>query len=150
LFLAGAASGAYMQLFFGDVENYTLTAVFMAVYVLAAVRFIESESPLWVPALALSAETAFHLEAAWPLASALYLALLSRRRSGNLRDIAVSGASACALLAAVLLYFNFAGLPLRRFFSSHAGQAVRLHDVFTFGMPASYFVDQARLLLSLC
>src|SRR5262249_5823733 len=113
-------------------------------------RFIAGESALWAPALALAGATAFHLEAAWLLPSAFYLALISKRRSGNTRDILVSGASACALLATVFLYFNFRGLPLRRFFSSHAGEALRLHDMFALGMPRSYFVDQARLLLSLC
>jgi hypothetical protein len=150
LFLLGALSGAYMQLFFGDAENYTIAAVLMAGYVLAALRFIAGETPLWVPAAVLAVAMAFHLEAAWLLPSAVYLCAVSRRRSGDSQEVVAGGAAAAALLAAIAVYFNFAGLPLRRFFSSHAGQALRLNDVFTIGMPSSYFVDQGRLLLLLC
>src|SRR5262249_22718181 len=43
LFVAGVFAGGYMQLFFGDVENYTVTAVLVTLYVLAACRFLSGE-----------------------------------------------------------------------------------------------------------
>jgi len=150
LFLLGALSGAYMQLFFGDVENYTITAAIVVLYVLAACRFLTRESPLWVPALVLAVAVVFHLEAGWLLPSAAYLAMVSRLRAGSLREAMRSGACAAAVIAIVFVFFHFNGLPLFRFFSSHAGHALRLSGVFAFGMPARYYRDQLELLVLLC
>lgn len=150
LFLAGVLSGGYMQLFFGDVENYTITAVWILLYIVAACRFIAGELPLWVAALTLAVAMCFHLEAGWLLPSALYLAAISRSRTGNVRDTVRSAALSAAFIAAVFVGFHVYGLPLRRFFSSYAGQALRLKDVFTFGMPRSYFADELTVLLRLC
>jgi len=150
LFLAGVVSGAYMQLFFGDVENYTITAVLILIYVVAACRFLDGELPLRVPAIALAVAACFHLEAGWLLPSAVYLAAVSRSRTGSMRDAWQSAAGAAALIAVVFVYFHFNGLPLGRFFSSYAGQALRFKDVFSFGMPRSYFGDELTVLLRLC
>ena len=77
LFVAGVLAGGYMQLFFGDVENYTVTAAIVAFYTLAALRFLAGEVPLWVPAATLAIAACFHLESAWLWPSALYLAVVS-------------------------------------------------------------------------
>ena len=53
-------------------------------------------------------------------------------------------------MVATAVYFHFHGLPLRRFFSSHAGNALRLNGVFAIGMPSTYYVEQVNLLLLLC
>lgn len=150
LFLAGVLSGAYMQLFFGDVENYTVTAAFVAVYVLAACRFIARDAPLWAPAVVLAIAISFHLEAGWLLPSALYLAMVSRSRTGDLREARRGAVLATGVIAVVFVYFHFHGLPLWRFFSSHAGHALRANGVFAIGLPLSYYGDQVRLLLWLC
>jgi len=150
LFLGGVLSGGYMQLFFGDVENYTITAVLVLVYVVAACRFLAGERPLWVPALALAIAMCFHLEAAWLLPSAVYLGVVSRSRTGDARDAWRSLALGASVVAAVFVFFQFYGLPLIRFFSSYAGQALRMKDVFAIGMPRSYYIDELTVLLRLC
>ena len=150
LFLSGVLSGAYMQLFFGDVENYTVTAALVAVYALASWRFLARESPLWMPAAALATAVCFHLEAGWLLPSALYLAIVSRSRTGNLREATRGAVVGGGVIALVFLAFHLYGLPLSRFFSSHAGHALRGTGVFAIGMPRGYYVDQVRLLLWLC
>ena len=150
LIVAGVLAGGYMQLFFGDVENYTMTAVFIALYVLAALRYVVGESPLWVPAVALATAASFHLESAWLGPSLLYLCALSRQRSGDDRAAIRSLAAATFVVLATVVYMEFHGLPLRRFFSSHAGEAIRMKGMFSFTMPASYFLEQLRLLLLLC
>jgi len=142
LFLLGMLSGGYMQLFFGDVENYTVTAAIVMLYVLAAWRYIAREAPLWAPILGLAIAMCFHLETAWLLPSAVYLCTLSRSRTASLRETWSSTALGAATIAAVFVYFHFHGLPLRRFFSSHAGNALRANGVFAIGMPSSYYVDQ--------
>jgi len=150
LFLIGSLSGAYMQLFFGDVENYTITAMLVALYVLAAWRFLAHETPLWVPAIVLALAAAFHLEAAWLLPTAAYLAMVSRSRTGNLREATQGGLVGGGTIALIFVAFHFYGLPLWRFFSSHAGHALRGSGVFAIGMPREYYVDQLQLLFSLC
>src|SRR5262245_13121389 len=150
LFLAGAVSGTYMQLFFGDVENYSITAALIALYILAAWRFLAREAPLWVPAVVLSLAAAFHLEAAWFLPTAAYLAMVSRKRSGDLREALQGATVGVGTLALIFIAFDFYGLPLRRFLSSHAGHALRGSGVFAIGMPRQYYLDQLLLLFSLC
>ena len=149
LFVAGVLAGGYMQLFFGDVENYTITAAIVAFYVLAACRFLEGEVALWVPATALAIAAGFHLEAAWLWPSALYLAFISHRRRGDRSEAIAAAGAACTILAAAFLYFQFHGLPLMRFFSSHAGHALRMNGVFAIGMPLRYYLDQLDLFLLL-
>jgi hypothetical protein len=149
LFVAGAFAGGYMQLFFGDVENYTITAVLVALYVLAACRFLAGDAPLVVPALTLAIAVVFHLEAAWLWPSAVYLAFVSCRRRGPYEATASAGA-AIAVVLSTFVYFQFHGLPLMRFFSSHAGHALRMNGVFAVGMPLRYYGEQASLLFLLC
>jgi hypothetical protein len=150
LLIVGMLSGAYMQLFFGDVENYTVTASLVALYVLAACRFLAREVRLWVPASVLAIAICFHLEAGWLLPSALYLALVSRARTGDLRESLLGAAAGGGIIALIFVSFHFYGLPLWRFFSTHAGHALRGDGVFAIGMPVSYYADQVRLLLWLC
>ena len=150
LFLAGSVAGGYMQLFFGDAENYTLTAVLVVFYVLAASRFLAREVGLWLPTMVLAVAMCFHLEAGWLLPSLLYLFAKSHERHGDLREAKTSTALGATVVAATLVYFHFHGLPLQRFFSSHAGHALRMNGVFAFGMPTHYFAEQFQLLLLLC
>ena len=151
LFVAGVLAGGYMQLFFGDVENYTVTAAIVALYALAALRFLAGEVPLWVPAVTLAVAACFHLESAWLWPSAVYLAVVSyRRRRGDASEAIVAAALASTVLGATFVYFQFHGLPLMRFFSSHAGHALRMNGVFAIGMPLRYYGEQLQLLLLLC
>src|SRR6185295_18544896 len=53
----------YMQIFFGYVEIYALAAAANAIYVLAALRFLDDGAPLWPAALALNLAVALHLSA---------------------------------------------------------------------------------------
>jgi hypothetical protein len=150
LFVTGVLAGGYMQLFFGDVENYTVMAVAVTCYLLAASRFLAGDAGLWVPAVTLAVAACFHLEAAWLWPSAVYLAAVSRSRQRSFREVAVSGAAATAIVAATFVYFQFNGLPLVRFFSSHAGHALRLNGVFAVGMPPGYYGQQLNLFFLLC
>ena len=150
LFLAGALGGGYLQLFFGDVENYTITAALIVLFVLAAWRFLAGESGLWLPTCVLALAMCFHLETGWLLPSLLYLFAVSSSREGNTHDVVKSAAAGAAIGVGTLFYFHFNGLPVWRFFSSHAGHALRMNGVFAIGMPRTYYVEQLDLLLLLC
>ena len=151
LLVAGVLGGGCMQLFFGDVENYTITAGLVVLYLLASWRYIAGEVALWVPAVALSLAMCFHLEAGWLAPTLAYLSLLSYRRTGGLREVRWSAAFSSGLLLATAVYFQFHGLPLLKFFSSHAGHALQPHrGMFAVSEPAAYWLDQLNLLLLLC
>ena len=150
LFIAGAVSGGYMQLFFGDVENYTITAAIVLLYVLAAARFLARDGSLLTALVTLAIAMCFHLEAGWLLPSAVYLLFVSHERTRSWSESIRGTAAGAAIVAVVFVYFHFNGLPLWRFFSSHAGHALRASGVFAIGMPARYYVDQLNLLILLC
>ncbi|HSQ51373.1 MAG TPA: hypothetical protein VLL94_08910 [Nitrospiraceae bacterium] len=116
-FVGMVLAGGYLQVFFGDVENYTLVASLILLYIVCARSHLLKETPLWVPTIVLSAAIAFHLLAGWLLPSWLYLLLRSLRR----RELSAGLWSMAALalpLVGVLVFFHFHGLPIQRLLDS--------------------------------
>jgi len=151
VFIPGMLSGAYMQLFFGEVENYTLIATVMMLYVFAADRFLKKKVRLWWPAMAIAIAMCFHLLAGWTLPALLYLFWIQWQRSRDWFDLKVSAALFLTIGAAVLAYFHFHGLPVTYFISSHAGSALRMVDVWVDKtLPSNYYLQQLSLLFLLC
>jgi hypothetical protein len=64
-----------MQLFFGNVENYSLLAAGTLVYLWTGVRFLQGKTSLFVPSVALGTTVWIHLAAAWLLPTLAYLFL---------------------------------------------------------------------------
>lgn len=95
----------YVQVFFGYVEVYALTTTSIALYLLAALRFIEDRAPLWYAAAALALAIGFHLSALALLPSLAVLigAAVSdpRRRRDLARDMLLSGAAFVVLAVAL-------------------------------------------------
>ena len=113
-------SGGTMQLFFGDVENYTITTTLLALFVLTGLEYIEGRTSLLVPTLVMALAMMFHLLAGWFLPGLLYLWMHARKQKEPL-TIVYSGALAAAICAATIGYFHFNGLPIwDLFFNSHA------------------------------
>ena len=151
VFVPGMLSGAYMQLFFGEVENYTLIAMVMMMYLVAADRFLKREARLWWPTMAIAVAMCFHLLAGWTLPGLLYLFWVQWRRSRDPFELTVSAGVFVAIGAAVLGYFHFHGLPVTYFISSHAGSALRMVDVWVDRtLPVDYYLQQFNLLFLLC
>lgn len=119
-FMVIMVCGGYMQLFFGDVENYTLTSVLIFAYFLAAQRHLGKGNTVIVPALLLGIAITFHLLAVALLPSLLYL-LLRRWKAGYQRDVLQAVAILGGIVGGTLLWFHFNGLHLRDlWFYSHA------------------------------
>jgi len=149
LFLLGLFSGAYMQLFFGDIENYTLTAVVVTAYLLVAVRFLRREVTLVVPAVTLAAAMSFHLLAGWLLPSLAYLAYLSWRRTGHHASVVRAAGLSAVVMAATVVVVHFYGAPIWSMGASHAGRALRWQGMFVTEWSAAYYVEHVNLLLLL-
>jgi len=149
LFLCGLFSGAYMQLFFGDIENYTLTAVVVTAYLLVAVRFLRGEVPLAIPAVTLAAAMSFHLLSGWLLPSLAYLGYLSWWRTRAYAPLVRASAMAAAVVASSVVVVHFYGAPISSMGASHAGRALRLQGMFVTEWSTAYYVEQANLLMLL-
>lgn len=113
-------SGGFMQLFFGDVENYTLTAALVMAYFVVALRYIQGRASLVAPTATLAVAMTFHLVAGFLLPSLAYLWLqdFKRKRWGSL---GLSGIAFLAVLGTTLLFFHCNGLPIADlYWNSHA------------------------------
>ena len=104
-------SGGYMQLFFGDVENYTLTTTWMMAYFLASALYLRGRLSLVIPSILLAVALTFHLLAGFLLPSLLVLFAVARRR-GERRPIAAATGVFCAIVGLTLLFFHLHGLPI--------------------------------------
>jgi hypothetical protein len=134
-----------MQLFFGDFENYTLTAVWVMGYFLASLLFLEERVSVVMPSLLLAVSLTFHLLSGFLLPSLAYLWVLAwrRRRRG---EVLVAGSAFCLTVALTLLFFDRHGLPLSDlWYKSHAfGQGG--HFLQNLAEPSlSYYVAIANL-----
>jgi hypothetical protein len=121
LALAGlVASGGFMQLFFGDPENYTLTAVLVLVYLYASAAHLRGRCAVFWPSALLAVAITFHLLAGWLLPSLAYLHLLQLRKR-SYGAVALAAAAFLSIVGLTLLFFHFHGLPLRDLYrESHA------------------------------
>ena len=127
----GVASSGFMQLFFGDVENYTLVTTLILLYLLTGYLFLEGRVGLWMPSAVAAVAICFHLLAAFLLPSLAYLHWAALRRG---RSWSVAGAAATLVVipSAVVVYFHFNGLPLEEIRNSNAfGQAGKLQRFAT-------------------
>jgi len=113
-------SGGFMQLFFGDVENYTLTAVVVMAYFLAAQLYLEGRVPLVAVATILAVAMTFHLLSAFLLPALAFLGFLEIR-AGRRRSVLVSAVVFVSVLAGTLSFFHLQGLPISDlYWHSHA------------------------------
>jgi hypothetical protein len=105
-------SGGVMQLFFGDIENYTLTTVVILAYYFAALLFLQGKVPLALPAALLSVALTFHLLAGFLIPSLVYLGWIALRGKRFL-DAAISVFIFIGIVGWTLWFFNNHNLPIR-------------------------------------
>ena len=114
------ATGGFMQLFFGDVENYTLTAVAILAYLHGSARYLRGRTSVVEPAALLALAMTCHLLAGWFVPSLAYLGLRALRQ-GRLREAGLAAAVFLGVLGLTLAFFHFNGLPIGALFrESHA------------------------------
>lgn len=73
LFILLVSCGGFIQLFFGDVENYSITAVLVMWYFLEAARTLNGKASLVTASLILGLAMCFHLETGFLLPSLAYM-----------------------------------------------------------------------------
>ena len=146
LLVVGVVSAGFMQLFFGEVENYTLVTLLLMVYFQTGYLYLAGRVSLVVPSAVLAVAVCFHLLAAFALASLGYLYVVAIRR-GQLRSLAGAAATVVAIPVAVVGWFHFHGLPLEVIRTSNAfGQA---GDLRRFAAPDVVYHGQITSLVFL-
>ncbi len=146
LLVCGIVSAGFMQLFFGDVENYTLVTTLILLYLFTGYLYLEGRISLLVPSSVLAVAITFHLLAAFLLVSLAYLYLVALRRQ-QLLSVALAVLTLVAIPSAVVLYFHYHGLPFEIIRTSNAfGQAGKLQR---FAAPSLAYHSQIVSLLFL-
>jgi hypothetical protein len=118
--IACVASGGFMQLFFGDVENYSMTAALILLFLLCALLHAKGRLSIIGPSLALGVAISFHLLAGFLLPSLGYLYWRNVRTRGW-RSTLVGASVLVGVVALTLWFFDSHGLPLEDlYYKSHA------------------------------
>jgi hypothetical protein len=109
-----AMTGGVMQLFVGEVENYSLVTPIMLVYLWVGVLYLSGRVSLLLPSVVLAVAAAFHLLVVFLGPSWLYLCWLETRRRGA-RDVLLSVTAGAAILTATFFFVHFVVFGFRRF-----------------------------------
>jgi len=142
LLLAGLCiSSGYMQLFFGDVENYTLTATVLTGYLLASALYLNKSLSLVYPASILALALTFHLLSSFFLPSLAYLYYVAVKRR-QFQAVFKSLAVFLVVLGLIWSFMVFNGLSINNFWNSHVYAASRMSYYWTMaGTPGTNFGD---------
>jgi hypothetical protein len=120
LLVALMLAGGYVQLFFGDVENYTLTAVAVLAFFVAAERFLQRRTSVAWPSAWLAVAMMCHLLAGFLLPSLVYLWGIAVRRQDRWALVAGAAVFTAIIGATLAVAHVFWGLPIERLLDSHA------------------------------
>ena len=107
-----------MQLFFGYVENYTLPAAALMLFLWLAARTLAGKTPLWVTAATLGFANALHPSTLNLAPSLLVLTALSARRSGWPRSLLQTAAPLLLIGLGVIAMMETGGHGLQTLLSS--------------------------------
>jgi hypothetical protein len=149
LVVAGLFAGGWVLVFFGDVENYSVTNLLVTAYLVAALGFLaRDDARLWPVGCLLGVGALFHVETLALAPSLLVLALVACRR-GRTSDALVALAAVPLLLIAALWWFDNHGLPLASLDGSHVSADGGNWARVLAPLSAEYFWLQLQLLLLL-
>jgi hypothetical protein len=122
LFAALFLGGGYLQLFFGDVEHYSLVSVALVVYLATSLAYLREACPVWVPAFALGIAMTFHMEAGFVAPSLVALGAVALMR----RQYAALGVAAVAFVGPIVATMMVLEMPLSAVYRDSWGtQALR-------------------------
>lgn len=102
-----------IQLFFGHVENYTIVATGVLLYILLAIHYLKGRCSIVWPSLALSLSFCMHVLAGWLFPSLLYLWAVKARAHGLRKNILSFGAMSAAVLLPIgltIAYCTYLGV----------------------------------------
>jgi hypothetical protein len=143
-------SGGYMQLFFGDVENYTLTATIIICYLLTSFLFIKKSISIVYPSIVLAIAVSFHLLSVLFLPSLVYLYYVGLKQK-QYKPVLAGIAAFLFIILFTLTFCIFNGLSINDIRHSHAVGAFLWSGYWVFlqPTPGSYYFGLLNLLFLL-
>lgn len=142
-------AGGYMQLFFGDVENYAPIAVLVLGYIFASFEFIRGRATIVLPTVILSLAITFHLLAGWLLPSLVYLMYIAFRRKSR-KTLVLACFLGLLVIGFTLVFTECSGLHLISFRHSHAAGSGELSFLQMLTDPSpTYYANVLNLLFLL-
>jgi len=104
-------SGGFAQLFFGDMEYYTISITLVIAYFYLAYTYLQSETSFVTPAMLLALAMTFHMETLYLLPTLFYLSIIGLQRRKGFEVI--SGWLGLILLVSMtVIFFASNGNPL--------------------------------------
>jgi len=112
-------SGGFMQLFFGDLEDYAAVNSILLAFYASAALYLRGRWTLLAPAVLLALAASFHLLSGWLLPAALFLGwtALKRRRAGELAAATILG---LFVIVSTVVYMDSQGYYMIQFLNSHS------------------------------
>ena len=105
-------SGGFMQLFFGDLECYTITGLLTFIYLFVSYLFVKGKAPLVLPAFILILAMTAHLETIFLVPSLVFLFIIQVNKREYL-PIAISSLVFIGFFSWTLLFFSAAAYLCR-------------------------------------
>jgi hypothetical protein len=143
-------SAGYIQLFFGDVENYTITTTWLMGYFYASALFLEKRISIIGPSALLAIAMTFHLLSAFLLPSLLFLYVISWIQ-GEKKYLFFALAISLLIIGTSLWFAGCYGLPLHKLWThTHAfGEGgKKIYNMFKL-RPLHYYFEILNLIFLL-
>ncbi|MCK5131146.1 MAG: hypothetical protein KAR40_03215 [Candidatus Sabulitectum sp.] len=150
LFVLLVSSGGFIQLFFGDVENYSITVAIVMWYFLVAARAANCKASLMTASLILGLAMCFHLEAGFLLPSLAYLIYKSPTREKPVLSLMIM-LIPLVMVGICMVLFHLSGiLPFENLWlyshaTAHGGNIASVLPPLT----VPYYLEMLNLLILL-
>jgi len=150
LFILLVSCGGFIQLFFGDVENYSVTAVLVMWYFLIAARTLSGKASLVTASLILGLAMCFHLEAGFLLPSLAYMIYKLRKKGKPALSFTIM-LIPVAMVGTCMVLFHLSGiLPIENLWlyshaTAHGGNIASVIPPLT----VPYYLEMFNLLILL-
>ncbi len=104
-------SGGFAQLFFGDMEYYTISITLVIAYFYLAYAYLQGETSFVTPAMMLALAMTFHMETLYLLPTLIYLTIIGiQRRKGF--EVIAGWLGLLMLVSMTMIFFVSNGNPL--------------------------------------
>jgi hypothetical protein len=109
-------SGGFMQLFFGDVEHYTLTGAAIFAYFVSSALYLKARQSIVVPSAILSLAMTLHLVAGFFLPSLVFLYVLELKKKKYIQ-ICYGVSAFLVIFGLTLFFFHTRNFPFQNLFT---------------------------------
>lgn len=141
-------TGGFMQILFGDMEQYPLVTVFVFLFLFSALLFINKKISLLIPSISFLLAITSHFASIYLFPALLFLFIVEMQRR-NYYSIIRSIISLLLLFSLIILFFMNQGAFLQRLIDTSwgMGRGGSILSNFVTSFNLNYFLGQINLLL---